>query len=206
VGNSLTSTNDLPALVEGLAKLNGKNVSTEMIAFPNYSLEDHWNEPNVKRALTKTKFDFVIFQQGPSAMPASRMNLIEYALKFASLCKENNTTLCMYMVWPSRDRSFDLDNVIKSYAIASDTTGGITLSVGIAWKRILDEKKDFPLYSSDGFHPTIHGTFLSAMVIYGKLFNKKDFDFVTMDNLPSALIKQPELDLMKRTVIEATKN
>ena len=66
--------------------------------------------------------------------------------------------------------------------------------------------KDFPLYSVDGFHPTIHGTFLSALVIYAKLFNKKDFDFVNMGNVPSALIKQPDLDLMKRTALEATRN
>ena len=87
VGNSLTYSNDLPALVENLARSDGKNVSAKMIAFPNYSLEDHWNEPNIKKALTETRFDFVIFQQGPSAMPASRLNLIEYALKFGSLCR-----------------------------------------------------------------------------------------------------------------------
>lgn len=174
-----------------------------MIAFPNYALEDHWNETHVAEALQKTKFDYVIFQQGPSAMPASRTNLVEYALKFSSLCKANNTKLCMYTVWPSGDRSFDFLNVIKSYAIAADTTGGLALQVGLAWKKLLEEKKDFPLYSADGFHPTIHGSFLAAMAIYARLFKKTDLDFITLKNVPSNYIKEADLDLMKRAVLES---
>jgi hypothetical protein len=203
VGNSLTYSNDLPSLVEKLAKDDGVKIKTMMIAFPNYALEDHWNETNVAEALTKTRFDYVIFQQGPSALPASRTNLIEYALKFNGLCQANNTKMCLYTVWPSGDRSFDFTNVINSYRIAADTTGKIALQAGLAWKKILDEKKDFPLYSADGFHPTIHGSFLAALVVYATLFKKKDLDFVTLENAPSRFIKQTDLDLMKRAALES---
>lgn len=206
VGNSLTYSNDLPSLVEKLAKDDGVKIKTQMIAFPNYALEDHWNETTVANALRKTKFDYVIFQQGPSAMPASRSNLIEYALKFSELCKTNNTKMCLYTVWPSGDRSFDFLNVIKSYSIAADTVDGLALQAGLAWKKILDEKKGFPLYSADGFHPTIHGSFLSAMVIYATLFRKTNLDFITLKQVPSKHIKQTDLDMMKRAALESSKD
>jgi hypothetical protein len=206
VGNSLTYSNDLPGLLEKLAKADGMKIRTQTIAFPNYALEDHWNETSVSEALKKTKFTYVIFQQGPSAMPASRTNLIEYALKFGALCKANNTKQCMYMVWPSGDRSFDFENVIKSYSIAADTVRGLALPVGRAWKKLLDERKDFPLYSADGFHPTIHGSFLAALVIYATLFDKSDLDFLTLKNVPSSFIKETDLDLMKRVALESLKH
>jgi hypothetical protein len=206
VGNSLTYSNDLPSLVEKLGQQDEVKIKTQMIAFPNYALEDHWNESNVSDALRKTKFDYVIFQQGPSAMPASRVNLIEYALKFSTVCKSNNTKMCLYTVWPSGDRSFDFVNVIKSYAIAADTTGSVALEAGHAWKKVLDEKKEFPLYSADGFHPTIHGSFLAALVIYTKLFKKSNLDFLSVKNVPSNFIRQPDLDLMKRVTLETVRH
>jgi hypothetical protein len=206
VGNSLTYSNDLPSLVEKLAKGDGIKVRTEMIAYPNYALEDHWNEPHVKAALKKTKFDYVIFQQGPSALPASRANLIEYALRFSEFCKANNTKMCMYTVWPSGDRSFDFVNVVKSYSVAADTTGSLVLPAGLAWKNILEQKKNFPLYSTDGFHPTVHGSFLAAMVIYRTLFKKNNFDFLTMKNVPSKYISESDLTLMKKATLELTRD
>ena len=43
VGNSLTYTNNLPGTVEAVAAAAGLDVGTGMIAFPNFSLADHWN-------------------------------------------------------------------------------------------------------------------------------------------------------------------
>jgi hypothetical protein len=43
IGNSLTYVNDLPALVQAIGKANGEKVETRMVAYPDYSLEDHWN-------------------------------------------------------------------------------------------------------------------------------------------------------------------
>jgi hypothetical protein len=107
----------------------------------------------------------------------------------------------MYTVWPSGDRSFDFENVVKSYSLAADTTAALALQAGLAWKKILDQNKDFPLYSADGFHPTIHGSFLSAMVIYATIFKKHDLNFLTLKHVPSKFIKQNDLDLMKRVTL-----
>lgn len=206
VGNSLTYTNQLPSLVKKIGKKDGVKINTEVIAFPNYALEDHWNESNVSSALAKTKFDFVIFQQGPSALPSSRANLVEYALKFSQLCNTNNTKMCMYTVWPSGDRSFDFTNVVNSYKIAADTTNSLLLPAGLAWQKVFDDKKDFPLYSMDGFHPTIHGSFLAAMVIYAALFKKGNLDFLTDRDLPSKYISGIDLQLMKRVALESVRD
>lgn len=68
VGNSLTYTNDLPALVKEMAKQDNVTIISTSFLFPDYSLEDHWNEGRVKAEIDKGGYDFVIAQQGPSAL------------------------------------------------------------------------------------------------------------------------------------------
>src|SRR5579859_6073417 len=53
IGNSLTAANDLPALLEAIAKQNGERILTRMVAYPNYSLEDHWNRGDARRAIAE---------------------------------------------------------------------------------------------------------------------------------------------------------
>lgn len=48
VGNSLTYYNDLPGLVAKLGKDSGIVIKTEMVAYPNYALEDHWNDGQIQ--------------------------------------------------------------------------------------------------------------------------------------------------------------
>ncbi len=200
VGNSLTYTNDLPSLVRSIAKADGVTLNADMIAFANYALEDHWNEKNVSGALEKTRYDFVIFQQGPSALQTSRQNLMEYTLRFSSLCQSRQAQMCLYAVWPSVERSFDFDNAILSYAMAADSSSSILLPAGEAWKQVLSKKKNFPLYSPDGFHPSIHGSYLAAMVIYATIFKKENLNFISQKHLPTKLISEAELTTMKQVV------
>ncbi|WP_243835860.1 hypothetical protein [Gelidibacter sediminis] len=58
VGNSLTYTNNLPKLVKKYAKQKGVHLTYKMVAFPNYSLEDHWNDGDIQKLIASTSFEF----------------------------------------------------------------------------------------------------------------------------------------------------
>src|SRR5262245_25457547 len=77
IGSSLTYANDLPAMVCALARAARHEAQCEIIAKPDYSLEDHWNERTARQAIARG-WDFVVLQQGPSALPESRELLIAY--------------------------------------------------------------------------------------------------------------------------------
>jgi hypothetical protein len=98
VGNSLTYVNDLPALITEIGKQEGTTITYSSFLLPDYSLEDHWNEGKVKAEIDKGGYDFLVAQQGPSALPESQVLLIEYATRFAEICKKNNAKLALYMV------------------------------------------------------------------------------------------------------------
>jgi hypothetical protein len=72
IGNSLTAANDLPAMIEAVAAQAGVSVTTRTIAFPDFSLEDHWNDGRAVRAIREGNWTLIVLQQGPSSPPESQ--------------------------------------------------------------------------------------------------------------------------------------
>lgn len=168
IGNSLTYTNNLPLLVEAVFAGAGISVSTEMIAKPGISLHDHWYSPQrqAEKAIARGGWTTVIMQQGPSARPESRLDLRKAVKRFAKFIADANAKPGLYCVWPQQDRSEDFDAVIESYRLAADDIGATFFPVGAAWR---SAPPDISLYSPDGIHPTVAGSYLAALVIYGVL-------------------------------------
>jgi hypothetical protein len=165
IGNSLTYTNDLPALVKQAAAKKGITVTTEMIAFPNYALEDHWNDGHIQQLIAKNKYDFVVVQQGPSSQAEGRTMLMDYGKKIKELCDKHGSTLAFFMVWPARANLHMIDGVIKNYSDAAVTTQSILCPVGAAWKKYFADTGEYDLYGPDQFHPAEKGSRMAAEVI-----------------------------------------
>jgi hypothetical protein len=170
IGNSLTAVNNLPALVEAIARADGAvRIETQMVAYPDHSLEDHWNRGDARRAIAGGRWDVVVLQQGPSALPESQALLREYAKGFAAEIRKAGARPALYMVWPSASRAFDFDGVSRSYARAAADVGGLLLPAGDAWREAWKRDRALALYGPDGFHPSALGTYLSALVIYRQI-------------------------------------
>jgi hypothetical protein len=171
IGNSLTYSNDLPAMVCALARAAGRHAVCESVAKPDYSLEDHWNERDARRAIARG-WDVVVLQQGPSALDSSRVLLVEYATRFDREIRQAGARTALYMVWPSRARRGDFDGVSRSYTAAARAVGGQLLPVGDAWRQAWAIDASLAFYSSDGLHPSPLGTALASIVIFQQLFSQ----------------------------------
>jgi hypothetical protein len=171
IGNSLTAWNDLPNLVASLAQSGGHEAPiTQTLAVGGFSLEDHWNQGAAQKAIAGGQWDFVVLQQGPSALIESRRLLMEYTRRFAEVARAAGATPALYMVWPSKARASDFPGVSTSYSSASRAVQGRLLPAGDAWRKVLREHRDIALYADDGLHPTRAGSYLAALVIYRELY------------------------------------
>lgn len=165
VGNSLTFANDLPRKVRELSEHHtAAHVESAAVAFPNFSLEDHWNDGRARRRLLSGSWTLVVMQQGPSGGAEGRRVLRTYAKRFGELAKSRGARVALYQVWPARQRLADLDAVIESHVIAAREAGGSVIPVGAAWRLALRRNPGIPLYGRDGFHPSPAGTYLAALV------------------------------------------
>ena len=170
IGNSLTYATDLPKLVESLARAKGVRVKAEMVAFPDHSLEDHWQRGDALRAIKRGGWSLVVLQQGPSAMPDSQVLLREYVKRFDAEIRKTGAKTALYMVWPSRARTQDFDGVSASYSAAARDVGALLFPVGAAWRAAWKHDPSLALYSPDGLHPSREGTYLAALVMVTRAF------------------------------------
>ncbi len=169
VGNSLTSTNNLPGVVKALAESDGTHrLTVRGVTNPDWGLEDHWKEGDVQRLIQSGEWDVVVLQQGPSATEG-RPSLIEFSRQFADLGQATGTRVALYMVWPAASRSFDFDDVSLSHRLAAEGAGGMLLPVGEAWRAAWRVDPSISLYGPDGFHPSPIGTYLAALVMVQQL-------------------------------------
>src|SRR5262245_26374431 len=134
IGNSLTSVNDVPALVARLASATGQPFEYQALTIGGYSLQDHWDRGDAVRAIARGGWTFVVLQQGPSALPESQVLLREYTRRFAAAIREAGATPAMYMVWPSRQRAADAAGVSRSYSAAARAVGAVLCPAGDAWQ------------------------------------------------------------------------
>jgi hypothetical protein len=170
VGNSLTATNDLPATAARLAAANGRRLEYRTIAPGGYALEDHWSQGEAREALASGRWDVVVMQQGPSALPESQASLREWAGRWAEEARRAGTRPALLTVWPESYRRGALVDVIGSYARAARAARAELLPAGAAWRLAWHCEPRTPLYGPDGFHPSQTGTYAAALVVYGRLF------------------------------------
>jgi hypothetical protein len=171
IGNSLTYTENVPALVEGLAHAARLDrIRVAAVAFPDYSLEDHWNRGEALDSIDRGTWDAVVLQQGPSSLPTSQTHLREWAGRFAERIRAAGGRPALYMVWPPVGGSWD--GVVAAYTDAASASDAALLPAGRAWQAVLAAHPEIPLYGPDQFHPSRAGAYLAALVIFGGLADR----------------------------------
>lgn len=171
IGNSLTYTENIPALVEGLGHAAGLDrVRVVAVAKPDYSLEDHWNDGEALDSIAEGGWDAVVMQQGPSSLVASQAHLLEWTGRFAERIRAVGAEPAVYMVWPPADGFWD--GVVAGYTAAAEAHDAVLLPAGRAWQAVLGAHPEIGLYSNDQFHPSRAGAYLAALVIFGGLTDR----------------------------------
>lgn len=185
VGNSLTYTHDVPGLVQALADRAGHSMSHGTIAYPNYALEDHWND-GIAAEITRLRPDVVIMQQGPSSLPDSRDHLITWSRTLADAVRTAGGEPALYMVWPDASRRFAFDAVHDSYAMAAAEAQALFMPAGSAWVEAWKRDATLPLYGPDGFHPSYLGALVAAHSIYAVLLDVDPMETPALDDQVTA--------------------
>jgi hypothetical protein len=211
IGNSLTYYNDLPLIVEALGdSVPGltaeQRLAVSMAAYPDYALFDHWNDGAAVRALERSKWNTVILQQGSSALDESRVLLREWTKKFDEKVRAAGARTAMYAVWPNASRQFDFDRVNESYTLAAADVNGMLFPVGEAWRAAWRRDANMALYSPDGLHPTLRGSYVGALVIASMLLDRSPIGMptrLTLRNGTSISIAAAEATILQEAAAEA---
>lgn len=188
IGNSYVYVNDLPTMFNNLTTSLGDEVTVDSKTNGGYTFSNHLNDPLTHTKIKSKPWDYVIIQgqsQEPS-FPTSQVNTqsLPAANALADSVYENKycSQVMYFMTWgrqngdPQWDsiNTFDKMNLRlrDAYVRISDSAQACVAPVGIAWKYVRDNHPTINLYTSDGSHPSVEGTYLAACTFYASVFRK----------------------------------
>ncbi len=173
IGNSLTYWNDLPLIVQALAdSAGGASLAVMTVAFPDYNLDDHRAQGAAERAIALGGWEVVVLQQGPSSLPENRAQLRASVGLLNGDIRAVSAMPALYSVWPQNARRGDFDAAMESYRLAAQDVNGLLFPVAAAWLAAWARDPALALYSPDGLHPSVAGSYLAALVMYGVLYDR----------------------------------
>ncbi len=200
VGNSLSYSNNMPELLESIGKEFNKKIEADCLCFPNYGLEDHWNDGLFQKKLKTDKFDYVIFQQGPSSQAYGRSSLQEFGGKISKLAEDTGAIPAYFMVWPSVRYYHTFKGVIKNHTDAAIANDASLIKVGTLWESYRANLNSTDLYASDHFHPSKAGSFFTSLIIFQFLYPEQKLKAISYSNFKEYFSKKDALKEMVRFI------
>ncbi|MBK9192469.1 MAG: PKD domain-containing protein [Crocinitomicaceae bacterium] len=192
IGNSYVYTNDLPAMISQMALADGNTLIKDQNTPGGYTFESHTLNNTSLTKIAGNTWDFVVLQE-QSQMPSFPWSQVSTdVLPFAEiLCDSvraaNACAIPLFFdtwgretgdpQWDSIDTFTEMNQrLYNAYEYMADANSGMLAPVGIAFEHIANDVAPLvsfnALYSGDGSHPTIYGTFLAACVFYQQIFEE----------------------------------
>ena len=169
IGNSLTYWNNLPGMVAALGAGDEAPVWARSVAIPDADLGIHLADGRAAGAIASNRWKVVVLQQGPSSLPDNRAALRAWTRTLAERIRAVGARPALYAVWPQEIHQHTWDEATRSYALAADDVDAMLFPVGEAWRAAWRRDPAIALYSGDGLHPSIEGSYLAAIVIYATI-------------------------------------
>ncbi|MBY0525738.1 MAG: hypothetical protein K2R98_20200 [Gemmataceae bacterium] len=173
IGNSYTYVNDLPLMLDELAKA-GKQRPLEIgRELPGgCTLEKHWKDGKALKKIGEKKWDYVVLQEH-SVRPIKEPKLmVEYGTKLDAEAKKQGAKTILYLTWARQNAPRTQADLSKAYLDLAGELKASVAPVGIAWEAALKDDSKLVLHSPDMSHPSKTGTYLAACVFYGTIYGK----------------------------------
>jgi hypothetical protein len=202
IGNSYIYTNDLPAVFKNIANSKGDIATVDSKTNGGFTFQSHVNDPITFQKIHAKPWDYVVLQgqsQEPS-FPYNQVNssTLPYAVQLADSVYANApcSQAMYFMTWGRQmgDQQWDSINTFNkmnlrlrnAYLRIADSANASVSPSGPAWKYVIDNHPTINLFSPDGSHPSYAGTYLSACVFYGSVFQKSPVGATFLGTLDQA--------------------
>jgi hypothetical protein len=181
VGNSLTYTNSMPAMVEQLAKADAgaPQIIPVWYTAGGWTLEEAAGDAGLARLIREADWNCVVLQEQSqigSLSRGSRAEMYAAAGALSARASRNGSRTMLFAPWAWRngdagDMAGDSYSAMQrrifvSYAGLADQLDAPVAPVGVAWKWTIEQDPGIELWAGDGVHPNTAGSYLTACVFY----------------------------------------
>lgn len=178
IGNSRTYYHDMPSMLRRMADSDHAAERYDIVtrAVPAGTLEWSWNDPATQHLL-KQRWREVIIQAESNAQSRddAEQRFFDYGKRLIFEVENNGGKPVLIVNWVYGEelfksntpgmRSWLYDKIQDDYANLSRQTGARLVNVGRVWELARAASSELSLYE-DGNHPTVQGSYLSALMLY----------------------------------------
>lgn len=200
LGNSYTAANNLAAIVASLANSANDSLIYSTNTPGGYTLQGHSTNPTSLALIQQGNWDFVVLQE-QSQIPSWPLSQVSTQMfPFAdSLCNSirqaNTCTKPLFFMtwgrengdsyncpnWPPVCTYQGMDSLLnRRYRMVADSNDAWVSPVGAVWHYIRNHNPKIHLYSSDGSHPSLEGSYAAACTFYTMIY-QNDPTLITND-------------------------
>lgn len=192
IGNSYTSVNNLPQLIASIAASEGDTLMFSSNLPGGSTFNNHLNNSSTTSLIQQGGWDYVVLQgqsQEPS-FPDGQFyaETYPYARQLCEMVAQYNpeAKVVFYMTWGRKNgdqsncnnfpplctyEGMDSLLYLRYMTMAEDFEAEVS-PVGALWHYLRDHHPEIELYSSDGSHPSLAGSYAAACSFYSVLFRK----------------------------------
>ena len=209
IGNSYTSVNNLPQLVQSLSTSAGKTLNIDANMPGGYPMSSHLSDATTISKISQGNWDYVILQE-QSQIPTIdfyRYNDMYPAITdLKALIEQYNpcAKIITYMTWGRRlggqqcdpsgthcspvfvNFNHMQDSLTSAYLEISKRLNIQCAPVGVTWQNILNDTT-LVLHSGDNSHPNIAGSYVAALTIFSSIWKQNTSGLTYTAGLSSQL-------------------
>jgi hypothetical protein len=164
VGNSFTSRNGLPGLLQGLAGARGIDLRHTLISAGGASLRQHLNAGRALDAIAGGGYDTVVLQEQSTLPIKNPARMRENVRDFHTAIEAAGARTALYLTWARRNAPDTQQALTSAYAASAAELGATLVPVGVVWQRFLATHDQPALHDEDNSHPSLAGSYLAACV------------------------------------------
>jgi hypothetical protein len=175
IGNSHLGGNNVPGLLAQLAEGEDRKFVFESIVRGGFTLENHWNAGDAMAAIRRGGWDVVVLQAQSLEPIDQQVNYFKFVRLFDSEIHRIGARTVLHLAWARKDLGNPLELqprwTATTLEIAHELGAGV-VPVGLAWTKSLSSFPELILYSPDGNHATLAGSYLAACTYFAAFYQK----------------------------------
>lgn len=171
LGNSHTSSYDVPGMVRALLLSDGTRREVKVESRSASFLEDFATMPSVTQLIRGRAWDAVVMQGAKLSSSHKYDYPHDGAVKIARMARDSGAKALLFAEWPRRGWN-ETEYILKEYREISTPSGATLMPVCRTWDKVRAARPNLELWSSDGNHANQAGAYVAACHLYFELFGK----------------------------------
>jgi len=173
IGNSHSSKNDLPDLIERLIEIGHPDAVVHVDTAPRWVfLAERIGDKVTQEILESRQWTHVVLQAQKYSSSGKYYYPTGAAEEWIRRVRRVNAEPVLFPEWPRKGNAEEGPRVHALHMGIAQREPACVMPIGLAWQIVIDENPEVRLYNRDGNHSNKNGALLTAFVLYQTVTGK----------------------------------